>query len=119
MAIVNIYLPDNVKEFIDERVKEGDFSSTNAYFRDLVRKDQKRRAQERLEALLLEGLDGGEPIEVTDEYIQKKRAELLDKIKSTSKPDKPDRVAGLHAGSAKIAEDFDAPLPDSFWTGDE
>lgn len=27
------------------------------------------------------------------------------------------RVAGLHAGSAQIAPDFDAPLPDGFWTG--
>lgn len=27
------------------------------------------------------------------------------------------RIAGLHPGSAKISKDFDAPLPDEFWTG--
>lgn len=27
------------------------------------------------------------------------------------------RVAGLHAGTISIAPDFDAPLPDEFWTG--
>ncbi len=27
------------------------------------------------------------------------------------------RIAGLHAGQYWIAEDFDAPLPDSFWLG--
>jgi hypothetical protein len=29
------------------------------------------------------------------------------------------RIPGLHAGQYWIAEDFDAPLPDSFWLGEE
>ena len=29
------------------------------------------------------------------------------------------RTPGLHAGKYWIAEDFDAPLPDSFWFGEE
>ncbi len=29
------------------------------------------------------------------------------------------RVSGLHAGWYWIAEDFDAPLPESFWLGAE
>ena len=29
------------------------------------------------------------------------------------------RVADLHAGCATIADDFDAPLPDSFWLGNK
>ena len=33
-------------------------------------------------------------------------------------PQKP-RVVGLHAGQWRIADDFDAPLPDSFWLGEE
>jgi antitoxin (DNA-binding transcriptional repressor) of toxin-antitoxin stability system len=27
------------------------------------------------------------------------------------------RIAGLHAGAIQPAPDFDAPLPDEFWTG--
>jgi antitoxin (DNA-binding transcriptional repressor) of toxin-antitoxin stability system len=27
------------------------------------------------------------------------------------------RVPGLHPGAIQIAEDFDEPLPDDFWTG--
>jgi antitoxin (DNA-binding transcriptional repressor) of toxin-antitoxin stability system len=27
------------------------------------------------------------------------------------------RVAGLHAGAIKTTDDFDAPLPEDFWTG--
>jgi hypothetical protein len=29
------------------------------------------------------------------------------------------RVLGLHAGNYSISEDFDDPLPDSFWLGEE
>jgi antitoxin (DNA-binding transcriptional repressor) of toxin-antitoxin stability system len=28
------------------------------------------------------------------------------------------RIPGLHAGCWTIAADFDAPLPDDFWTGE-
>ena len=27
------------------------------------------------------------------------------------------RVAGLHQGAIETTDDFDAPLPDEFWTG--
>ena len=29
----------------------------------------------------------------------------------------PPRVAGLHPGALQATPDFDAPLPDEFWTG--
>jgi prevent-host-death family protein len=29
------------------------------------------------------------------------------------------RVAGLHAGMGWMSDDFDAPLPDEFWLGEE
>lgn len=57
MAIVNISVPDQMKRYIEERLSEGSYHTTSEYFRDLIREDQKRRAAERLEALLLEGLD--------------------------------------------------------------
>jgi len=36
-------------------------------------------------ALLLEGLESGAPIEVTDDYIQQKRTELLARIQKGEK----------------------------------
>jgi antitoxin ParD1/3/4 len=85
MAVVNISLPDQMKQFIDERLSEGRFSSTSEYIRDLVREDRNRRAQDRLETLLLEGLDSGEPIDATSDYIKAKRAELVKRIEDTAK----------------------------------
>ncbi len=29
------------------------------------------------------------------------------------------RVPGMHAGAFQVAADFDAPLPDDFWAGQE
>lgn len=30
-----------------------------------------------------------------------------------------DRIPGLHLGEVWISDDFEAPLPDAFWIGDE
>ena len=57
MAIVNISLPDQMKEYVEARISEGNYNTTSEYFRDLIREDQKRQAEARLEALLLRGLE--------------------------------------------------------------
>jgi prevent-host-death family protein len=31
----------------------------------------------------------------------------------------PMRVAGLHENAMEMRDDFDAPLPDAFWSGEE
>ncbi len=80
MAIVNISLPDQMKDYIEERIRQGGYSTTSEYFRDLVRDDQKRLAQERLDTLLMEGLESGAPIEVTESYLEQKREDLLTRI---------------------------------------
>ena len=56
MDTMNIALPESMKEFVQERVREGGYSSVSEYVRELIRADQKRKAEERLDALLLEGL---------------------------------------------------------------
>jgi antitoxin ParD1/3/4 len=75
---MNVSLPESLRKFAEERAAKG-YSSVSEYFRELLRDDQKRVAQERLEELLLQGLESGEPIEVTPEYWEKKRQELLAK----------------------------------------
>ena len=58
---LNISLPEALKEFVHERVAEKAYSNPSDYIRTLIREDQKRRAEEKLEDLLLEGLASGEP----------------------------------------------------------
>ena len=42
MATMNISLTDPLKQFVDEEVREGGYSSTSDYVRDLIRRDQER-----------------------------------------------------------------------------
>ncbi len=57
---MNVALPENLKEYVLQQVAAGGYSSASEYVRELIRTDQKRKAQERLETLLLEGLDSGD-----------------------------------------------------------
>ena len=54
---MTISIPDSVKELVDQEVASGAFPSAEDYIRALVEADQKRKGLERLEALLMEGLD--------------------------------------------------------------
>lgn len=60
MQSMNISLPEPLKDFVDHQVSEGRYSSASEYVRELIRADEKRKAEDRLEALLLEGLNSPE-----------------------------------------------------------
>ena len=74
---MNISLPDQLKEFVDNQVGSGRYSSVSEYVRDLIRDDEKRKAQDRLEALLMEGIQSGEATEMTSQDWSEIRAEAL------------------------------------------
>jgi len=88
MATMTISLPDPMRDFIETEVTEGDYGSASELFREMVRDRQKRKAQERLEALLLEGLndlENGNYVEVTDEYKARWRENLLKRLEEKKK----------------------------------
>jgi len=58
MQSMNISLPEPLKRFVDGQIEQGRYSSVSEYMRELIRDDEKRKAHEKLEALLLEGLQG-------------------------------------------------------------
>jgi len=67
MQTMNISLPDQLKEFVDGQVGSGRYSSVSEYVRDLIRADEKRKAQDKLEALLMEGIQSGDPTQMTQQ----------------------------------------------------
>jgi antitoxin ParD1/3/4 len=83
METMNIALPESMKHFVQERVSEGGYNSVSEYVRELIRADQKRKVEERIDALLLEGLDSGEPIPVTKEYWEEKKRKLTERLAKT------------------------------------
>lgn len=53
---MNISLTDDLKAFVDSRIKTRGYSSTSEYMRDLVRRDEERAKEERFKALIEEGM---------------------------------------------------------------
>ena len=84
MTSMNISLPQDLKKYIAERTKAG-YSTPSEYVRELVRLDQKRHAQERLDALLLEGLNSGKPLPASPAFWNELKREALAKLGKKAK----------------------------------
>ncbi|MGO9512832.1 MAG: type II toxin-antitoxin system ParD family antitoxin [Steroidobacteraceae bacterium] len=81
METMNISLPEPLKRFVDAQIAAGRYSSASEYVRELIREDEKRTVEGRLEALLLEGLQG-EETELTSADWKDIRKEALARIQA-------------------------------------
>jgi len=77
---MNISLPDSMRTYIEAQVAQGGYSTASEYFRELIRQDQKRKASERLEAMLLDGLESGNPTAMTEENWMEIRQAVRSRI---------------------------------------
>ena len=73
MATMNISLPEPLKQFVDEEVREGGFSGTSDYVRDLIRQRQREKAAEFLRKLIAEGLASGPATPQEQDFFDKMR----------------------------------------------
>lgn len=74
MATLNISMPDELRAFIEARVKTGEYQSASDYLRDLIRHDR-----EEIDRLLLEGLESGKATPLDMSALQMKAQTLLEK----------------------------------------
>lgn len=72
MSALNISLSKSMQAFIEARIAEGGYSTASEYIEHLIREDQKQAARSQVEAKLIEGLESGEPIDVTDDWWERK-----------------------------------------------
>lgn len=82
---MNISLPDTMREFVEERTAKDGYSTISEYVRELIRADQKRKAEEQLEALLLEGIRSGEATLLTKQDIEEAKRVVKERIKARQK----------------------------------
>lgn len=82
---MNISLTDDLKAFVDGRIKARGYSSASEYMRDLVRRDEERASEERFKALIRAGLDSPMDSRPWEEH----RAELRAKIESARQSQRP------------------------------
>ncbi|MHA6690791.1 type II toxin-antitoxin system ParD family antitoxin [Devosia sp. A449] len=59
MATMNISLPDAMKAWVEEQVQSGRYGNSSDYVRDLVRRDQRAYAQQKLQDMVDEALASG------------------------------------------------------------
>lgn len=52
-------LPESMRDYVDARVRSGEYGNTSEYLRDLIRRDQHEQAARRLRELIAEGLESG------------------------------------------------------------
>ena len=78
---LNVSLPEPLKEYVQERVSEGIYSNPSDYVRSLIRDDMRQSANRRLETLVLEGINSGDPValdgaewESIEQEVQKRLA---------------------------------------------
>jgi antitoxin ParD1/3/4 len=69
---MNVSLPETMKAFVEERLTTDGYGTVSEYVRDLIREDQKRREEEKLEKLLLARLQSDD----SEFSIKDVRAEL-------------------------------------------
>ncbi len=77
MSTMNISLPESLKEFVEDKVQNGTYSTNSEYVKDLIRKELER---EKLRDLLLEGARSPLSENVMDQdYFQNLRDKISTK----------------------------------------
>ncbi len=84
---MNISLPEELQDYVEEQTRSG-YSTPSEFVRELIREDQKRGAKERLDALLREGLNSGNPIPANAEFWTELKGEAMAKLKARKKSGK-------------------------------
>jgi antitoxin ParD1/3/4 len=79
METMNIALSAEMKEFVRGEVERGGYSSTSEYIRALIREEQKRKAQDALEGLLIEGLESGPATPMAHNEWEELKQRLLER----------------------------------------
>jgi antitoxin ParD1/3/4 len=87
MAIttLNISLPDTMKIDVENIIATEGYGNTSEFFRDLVRNYLKERQERKLETLLLEGINSGEPTALTKDDFEKIKQRGLERLQAKVK----------------------------------
>ena len=75
---------EQARRKVDKEEDEGGEHGPAVVF-EVEQEDQQRKAEEKLEALLLEGLSSGAPIEITPEYWERKRRQFIKRHQKKSR----------------------------------
>jgi antitoxin ParD1/3/4 len=75
-ATIHISLPQDLKTWVEEQAAQDACRTADEFVRNLLRKEQRRRARAKVEKLLLEGLNSGPATPMTAKDWQEIRREV-------------------------------------------
>lgn len=76
MTELQVKLPDWAGEYIEEQVAAGKYCSADELITDLIDGARAIVADDHLAALIREGMESGEGVEIDDEWWDRRAAEL-------------------------------------------
>ena len=69
-----------MREWVEAQIRRGRYGNASEYLRELIRRDQERQAQERLEQLLLDGIKSGPASPLTRQDWVEVRADVARRL---------------------------------------
>lgn len=76
MATMNISLPDELKAYVEARVKSGEYANASDFVRDLIRHNENRRVKlEKLRGAIQDGRASGSSGQTFEQILEDARAE--------------------------------------------
>ena len=82
---MNISLPESMKQFVDERLSNHEYGTASEYVRELIRADQARREEQKLEKLLMERLQSSPDAALDIEDIRAQLSRRRSAVRSIDK----------------------------------
>jgi antitoxin ParD1/3/4 len=79
METITLPLPDTLKNFVDAEIAAKGYGNRADCIQALLQETQKRRAREKVEVMLQEGLDSGPSTEWTREDLEKIKQEIQER----------------------------------------
>ncbi|WP_313456559.1 type II toxin-antitoxin system ParD family antitoxin [Stenotrophomonas sp.] len=84
MDAMKISLSDPLKQFVDEEVAEGGYSSASDYVCDLIRQRRRRKAENLLRQLIAQGLASGPAKPLEPDHFDRMRRKSADRMNGAS-----------------------------------
>ena len=81
MQALHVTITPEQQAHLHQRLETGEYATASEYVRSLIREDQRRVAQDQLEARLLASLDS-EAIELDNAALDKLRHKMTEKIEA-------------------------------------
>ncbi len=78
-STLNISLPDSMRAFVEEKIKNEGYGTISEYVRELIR-EQQRNDQSKFDAMIFEGINSGEATELTKGDIEEARRIVKERI---------------------------------------